>query len=147
MDEYAIGKWVNEENRLKPLTALERAAIRVKQPDKSLAERQHKYQLLIAQETATKKGLYLYTRGEPNLVSAGKIHHAPIHQKDFSLRPVIPDGDRIHVSGEESDEVVSVKTFGHVPPQTMYVSKVTPVGRVCDPSTYDTDTDDLVIQA
>ena len=94
----------------------------------------------------SKKGPYIYTRVEPNFVYAGKIHHAPIHQKDYSLRPVIPNADRIHLSGEESDETVSVKTLGHMPPQAIYVSKVTPVGRVCNPSKYDTDTDDLVIQ-
>ena len=67
--------------------------------------------------------------------------------KTFLCAPVIPNADRIHVSGEESDEIVSVKTFGHVPQENIYVSKVTPVGRVCDPSKCDTDTDDLVIQA
>lgn len=147
IDAFSTGEWVNEEVGIRSITAEERAVIRIKQSDESLAERQRKYKILIAKEANTKKGLYVYVREKPNFVSAGKIHHAPIHHKDYSLRPVIPNGDRIHVSGEESDDVVSVKTFGHVPKETIYVSKVTPVGPVYDPSKYDTDTDDLVVQA
>ncbi len=146
MDEHAAGEWILEDIGLKPVTAEEKAAVRVRRPGESLAERQQKYKILIAKKTNTKKGPYRYTRAEPNHVASGKIHHAPIHQKDYSLRPVIPNSDKIHVSGEESDAIVSIKTFGYVPPQTIYVSKVTPVGRVCDPSNYDSDTDDLIIQ-
>ncbi len=134
MDEYAIGEWVNEEDGLRPVSAEEKAAVRFKQSVESLVERQRKYQLQIAKQTSN-KGPDLYTREKPNHVASGKIHHAPIHHKDFSLRPVIPNSDKIHLSGEDSDEVVSVKTFGHVPQEAIYVSKVTPVGRVCDPST------------
>ena len=96
----------------------------------------------------SKKGPYIYTREKPNHVSAGKIHHAPIRRKDYSLRPVIPNSNKIHISsGPEPDTTnVVVKTFGYVPPKPVYVLSPMPEGRVYDSSKYDTDTDDRVIQ-